>query len=62
MNNLEILRLLSEEVFDFETNLTSSKAAYLKQEFCTQFQAVHTLCLEILVTVEKVQYINLLLF
>jgi len=48
MNNMEILRLLSEEVFDFETNLTSSKAAYLKQEFCTQFQAVHALCLEIL--------------
>lgn len=49
MNNMEILRLLSEEVFDFESNMTSSKAAHLKQEFCTQFQAVHTLCLEVLV-------------
>ena len=50
MNNMEILRLLSEEVFDFETGLTSSKAAYLKQEFCEQFQAVNALCLEILVS------------
>ncbi|CAD5224178.1 unnamed protein product [Bursaphelenchus okinawaensis] len=48
MNNMEILRLLSEEVFDFDTNLTTSKAAFLKQEFCSQFQAVHNLCLEIL--------------
>ncbi|CAD5232029.1 unnamed protein product [Bursaphelenchus xylophilus] len=48
MNNMEILRLLSEEVFDYDTNLTTSKAAFLKQEFCSQFQAVHTLCLEIL--------------
>lgn len=57
MNNMEILRLLSEEVFDFETNLTSSKAAYLKQEFCDQFQAVHALCLEILQTAENVNLV-----
>ncbi|KAI6214003.1 Importin N-terminal domain-containing protein [Aphelenchoides besseyi] len=56
-NNMEILRLLSEEVFDFETNLTSSKAAYLKQEFCGQFQAVHALCLEILQSAENVDLI-----
>ncbi|KAI6238235.1 Exportin-1 [Aphelenchoides fujianensis] len=57
MNNMEILRLLSEEVFDFETNLTSSKAAYLKQEFCGQFQAVHALCLEILQAAENVDLV-----
>lgn len=59
---MEILRLLSEEVFDFETNLTSSKAAYLKQNFCSQFQAVHTLCLEILVIVMHLEFVDMLPF
>ena len=49
MNNMLILRLLSEEVFDFNTGLTSARAAQLKQQFCGQFQSVHELCQEILV-------------
>lgn len=48
MNNMLILRLLSEEVFDFNTGLTSARAAQLKQQFCGQFQSVHELCQEIL--------------
>ena len=50
MNNMLILRLLSEEVFDFNTGLTSARAAQLKQQFCGQFQSVHELCQEILVS------------
>ena len=49
MNNMVILRLLSEEVFDFATGLTSARAVQLKQQFCGQFQAIHELCQEILV-------------
>lgn len=49
MNNMAILRLLSEEVFDFSTGLTSSRATQLKQQFCGQFESVHELCYEILV-------------
>lgn len=48
-NNMAILRLLSEEVFDFGTGLTSARAVQLKQQFCGQFEAVHELCYEILV-------------
>lgn len=46
---MAILRLLSEEVFDYGTGLTSSRSIQLKQEFCGQFEAVHNLCYEILV-------------
>lgn len=49
MNNMAILRLLSEEVFDFSTGLTSSRSTQLKQQFCGQFESVHVLCYEILV-------------
>lgn len=51
MNNMAILRLLSEEVFDFGTGLTSARAVQLKQNFCGQFQSVHQLCYEILVII-----------
>lgn len=49
MNNMAILRLLSEEVFDFGTGLTSARAIQLKQQFCGQFEEVYRLCYEILV-------------
>uniref|UniRef100_A0A915DCM7 Exportin-1/Importin-beta-like domain-containing protein n=1 Tax=Ditylenchus dipsaci TaxID=166011 RepID=A0A915DCM7_9BILA len=45
---MTILRLLSEEVFDFGTDLTSARAIHLKQQFCEQFESVHQLCHEIL--------------
>lgn len=50
MNNMQILRLLSEEVFEFGTGLTSIKAMHLKQQFCGEFEAVHKLCKDILVS------------
>jgi len=49
MNNMTILRLLSEEVFDFGTGLTTARAVQLKQQFCGQFEEVFMLCYEILV-------------
>ena len=49
MNNMAILRLLSEEVFDFGTGLTTARAIQLKQQFCGQFEEVYRLCHEILV-------------
>lgn len=49
INNMNILSLLSEEVFDFGSqNLTQAKEQHLKQQFCGQFQEVFTLCVSIL--------------
>lgn len=48
-NSMHILRLLSEEVFDFSKNeLTQAKTKELKQTFNAQFEAVHDLCLMVL--------------
>ena len=55
MNNMAILRLLSEEVFDFGTGLTSARAIQLKQQFCGQFEEVYRLCYEILVINQNVK-------
>ncbi|KAH7694836.1 hypothetical protein AAVH_38112, partial [Aphelenchoides avenae] len=57
MNNMAILRLLSEEVFDFGTGLTSAKATHLKQQFCGQFESVHALCYEILESSDNAQLV-----
>uniref|UniRef100_A0A915EA02 Exportin-1 n=1 Tax=Ditylenchus dipsaci TaxID=166011 RepID=A0A915EA02_9BILA len=57
MNNMTILRLLSEEVFDFGTGLTSARAVQLKQQFCGQFESVHELCHEILENSDNAQLI-----
>lgn len=48
-NSMNILRLLSEEVFDFSKNeLTQAKTKELKQTFNSQFESVHDLCLMVL--------------
>jgi len=48
-NSMHILRLLSEEVFDFSKNdLTAAKTKELKSSFNEQFAAVHELCLMVL--------------
>lgn len=57
MNNMQILRLLSEEVFEFGTGLTSIKAMHLKQQFCGEFEAVHKLCKDILENTDNVALI-----
>lgn len=44
-NNMEILKLLSEEVFDFSSgHLTQTKAKHLKETMCNEFQNVFQLC------------------
>lgn len=44
-NNMEILKLLSEEVFDFSSGqLTQTKAKHLKETMCNEFQNVFQLC------------------
>ncbi|KAI3627765.1 CRM1 [Malassezia furfur] len=48
-NNMAILRLLSEEVFDFSAEqLTQAKARSLKNQFCGEFGEVFQLCTEVL--------------
>lgn len=49
LNNMRILKLLSEEVFDFSSGvMTAAKAHHLKQQFCSEFQAVYELCTSVL--------------
>jgi len=44
-NNMHILKLLSEEVFDFSSGqMTQTKAKHLKDSMCSQFSDVFTLC------------------
>ncbi|KAL6772266.1 XPO1 [Auxenochlorella protothecoides x Auxenochlorella symbiontica] len=47
-NSMAILRLLSEEVFDFSDSLTAAKTRELKSSFNDQFAQVHELCLAVL--------------
>ncbi|CAH1792053.1 unnamed protein product [Owenia fusiformis] len=44
-NNMIILKLLSEEVFDFSSgNMTQAKAKHLKDSMCSQFSQIFQLC------------------
>ena len=48
-NNMSILRLLSEEVFDYSAeNMTSTKTKNLKTTMCGEFSAIFQLCSEVL--------------
>lgn len=58
-NNMAILRLLSEEVFDFsQDQLTSAKAKNLKTTMCAEFSSIFQLCLEVLTTANQVSLIK----
>ncbi|KAF1988072.1 hypothetical protein K402DRAFT_419916 [Aulographum hederae CBS 113979] len=58
-NNMIILRLLSEEVFDFsQDNMTSTKTKGLKQTMCDEFTAIYNLCSEILSTASEASLIK----
>jgi exportin-1 len=58
-NNMAILRLLSEEVFDFsQDQMTSTKAKNLKTTMCAEFSQIFQLCLEILTTAEHTNLIR----
>ncbi|KAL1920697.1 uncharacterized protein VTP21DRAFT_1074 [Calcarisporiella thermophila] len=52
-NNMSILKLLSEEIFDFSTEqMTQAKAKNLKTTLCGEFSEIFQLCIEVL---EKAQ-------
>lgn len=53
-NNMHILRLLSEEVFDFsQDQMTSSKARNLKTTMTSEFASIFQLCSEVLNTANQ---------
>ncbi|KAF2491077.1 hypothetical protein BU16DRAFT_530643 [Lophium mytilinum] len=58
-NNMAILRLLSEEVFDYSADqLTSSKTKELKQGMSNEFTAIYQLCSEVLRTATQASLIK----
>lgn len=58
-NNMAILRLLSEEVFDYSADqMTSIKTKNLKQQMCQEFSAVFQLCSEVLNTANQASLIR----
>lgn len=58
-NNMAILRLLSEEVFDYSADqMTSTKTKELKSTMCTEFSAIFQLCSEILTTANQASLIK----
>ncbi|KAI4144338.1 MAG: hypothetical protein LQ340_006694 [Diploschistes diacapsis] len=58
-NNMAILRLLSEEVFDFSAEqMTSTKTKNLKNSMSSEFAAIFQLCQEILTTANQASLIK----
>uniref|UniRef100_A0A0N4ZS17 Exportin-1 n=1 Tax=Parastrongyloides trichosuri TaxID=131310 RepID=A0A0N4ZS17_PARTI len=57
-NNLYILRLLSEELFEFGNDVTAKKQSHMKNQFCNEFEAVFDLCYEILRDSKSVSLIS----
>lgn len=57
-NNMVILRLLSEEVFDFSAEqMTTVKAKTLKSQLCGEFAEIFQLCTEVLERAQKASLI-----
>lgn len=53
-NNMSILRLLSEEVFDYSADqMTSAKTKNLKSTMCAEFSSIYQLCSEVLNNVNQ---------
>ena len=58
-NNMAILRLLSEEVFDYsEDQMTSAKRRELKQSMSDEFTSIYQLCSEVLRTATEASLIK----
>ena len=58
-NNMAILRLLSEEVFDYSADqMTSAKTKNLKGTMCAEFSNIFQLCSEVLSTANQTSLIN----
>ena len=61
-NNMDILKLLSEEVFDFSSgNMTQIKAKHLKDSMFSEFSQIFQLCQFVMVTRFHVKVSSLLL-
>jgi exportin-1 len=57
-NNMSILRLLSEEVFDYSAEqMTSQKTRELKQSLSDEFTAIYNLCSEVLQSAQQASLI-----
>ncbi|KAL1923674.1 uncharacterized protein VTP21DRAFT_8654 [Calcarisporiella thermophila] len=53
-NNLAILKLLSEEIFDFSAEqMTQAKSKNLKSTMCGEFSEIFQLCIEVLEKAQK---------
>lgn len=58
-NNMVILKLLSEEIFDFSADqMTTVKAKNMKQQFCGEFSAIFELLSEVLEKSQKTSLIK----
>ena len=56
---MSILRLLSEEVFDYSADqMTSAKTRNLKSTMCTEFSSIFQLCSEVLSTANQTSLIK----
>lgn len=56
---MSILRLLSEEVFDYSADqMTSTKTKNLKSTMCTEFSSIFQLCSEVLSTANQTSLIK----
>ncbi|KAI9277581.1 nuclear export factor CRM1 [Sporodiniella umbellata] len=61
-NNMVILKLLSEEIFDFSAEqMTQSKAATLKNQMNQEFSQIYNLCTEVLGKATKASLIKVTL-
>jgi exportin-1 len=58
-NNMVILKLLSEEIFDFSAEqMTQTKIKNLKNQMCGEFSEIFKLCSEVLEQAQKVSLIK----
>ncbi|KAF9036599.1 CRM1 C terminal-domain-containing protein [Panaeolus papilionaceus] len=58
-NNMVILKLLSEEIFDFSAEqMTQTKIKNLKHQICNEFSEVFKLCSDVLEEAQKVSLIK----
>mmetsp|Transcript_36522 Transcript_36522/g.81303 ORF Transcript_36522/g.81303 Transcript_36522/m.81303 type:complete len:1073 (+) Transcript_36522:318-3536(+) len=58
-NTMKILRLLSEEVFDFaRVDLTQAKTKELKASLNNEFRLIHELCVYVLVNTRKTELVR----
>ncbi|KAM3583599.1 Karyopherin transporter [Umbelopsis sp. WA50703] len=60
-NNMNILKILSEEIFDFSEQMTQAKADGLRKCMCSQFFAIYQLCKEVLDHAKKPELIKVTL-